>query len=50
LHLFDPARGEYLPSPDEMHAQIEQSELLAARAEAELARVRAELERLRGGA
>jgi len=56
LHLFDPARGEYLPSPDELQAQIEQADLMrraaetrAARAEAELARVRAELERLRGG-
>lgn len=61
LHLFDPARGEYLPSPDDMQAQIEQaellrydaesrakeSELLRQQAQARAARAEAELARVR---
>lgn len=55
LGLYDPARGEYLPLPEEERARAEEAELSrsqaearAARAEAELARLREELERLRG--
>ena len=50
LRLYDPQRGDYLPTPQEIREAWERETAARAAAEAEVERLRREVEALRGGA